>query len=230
VAEQFAFQKRLGQRAAGHFDERAISPAAAAMDRPGNQRFARAALAGDQHRGAGVGHAVDHIEHAPHAGIMADDVLHAEPHVELRFEGLVLLDDLALIQRPLDGKLQFVIQQRLGEQIEGAAADGIDGGFHRAVARDQDHRGLRTLSTAVRQHLEAVVLAQSNVDQGQIVRPFVEGFDRRAVAGGRVELEALLAQPVGHRFENVPIVVNEQNGVSFHRRRGEFAVISTVGT
>ena len=62
------------------------------MDRPGDQRLAGAAFAGDQHRGLGVGHAVDHVEHLEHAVIVADDVLQAEAQVELRLEVLVLFE------------------------------------------------------------------------------------------------------------------------------------------
>ena len=63
VAEQLAFQQRFRQGAAGDFDERLVAAAAAAMDRAGDQRFAGAAFAGDQHGGPGVGDAVDHVEH-----------------------------------------------------------------------------------------------------------------------------------------------------------------------
>ena len=122
VAEQLAFQQRFGQGAAGDFDERLVAPAAAAMDGPGHQRLARAALAGDQHGGPGVGHGVDHVEDLQHAVVVADDVLHAEAEVELGLEGLVLFDHLLLVERPLDGHQQFFVDQRLGEEIEGARA------------------------------------------------------------------------------------------------------------
>ena len=82
----------FGQRAAGHFDKRLVAAAAAAVNGPGDHRFAGAAFAGDQHAGSGIGHAVDHVEHAAHAIIMADDALQAEAHIELRLEILVLFD------------------------------------------------------------------------------------------------------------------------------------------
>ena len=52
--------------------------APAAVDRAGDERLAGAALASDQHRGFGVGDAVDHVEHFEHPMIVADDVVHAE--------------------------------------------------------------------------------------------------------------------------------------------------------
>ena len=140
VAEQFAFQQCFRQRPAGHFDKRLVAPGAVAMNRPGDQRLAGAAFAGDQHGGLGVGHAFDHVEHAPHPVIVADDVLDAEPQIELRLQILVLFQHFALIQRPANGDFQLFVDQRLGEQIERPGPNGLDRGFHRAVAGEQNHR------------------------------------------------------------------------------------------
>ena len=92
--------------------------AAAAVDGPGDERFAGAAFAGDQHRSSGVGDAVDHVEDLEHAMIMADDVLHAEAEIELGLEALVFLDHLALGEGPLNGHFQLLIDERLSEKVE----------------------------------------------------------------------------------------------------------------
>ena len=86
VAEQLAFQQRFGQRPAGHFDEGLVAARAAAVDGPRDHRLARAALAGDQHGGPGVGDAVDDVVDLQHAVVVADDVFHAEAEVELGLE------------------------------------------------------------------------------------------------------------------------------------------------
>ena len=44
-------------------------------------------------------------------------------------------------------------------------------------------------------------------------------LERVGVAGRRVELVALAAQPVGHRFEHVAIVVNQKQAVLRHGGR-----------
>ena len=75
-----------------------------------------------------------------HAVIVADDVFHAEPQIELGLEVLVFFEHFALIQCPLDGHFQFFVDQRLGEEIERAGANRFDRRFDRAVAGDQDHR------------------------------------------------------------------------------------------
>ena len=171
VAEQLAFQQRLGHRPAGDFDERLLAAAAAAMNGPGQQRLARAAFAGDQHGRLRVGDAIDHVEHALHAVIVADDVLQAEPQVELRFELLVLFDHFALRQRPVDRHAQLFVDQRLGEQVERAGPQRFDARFDRRIAGDQDDRRLRIVLAAMRQNLEAVAVGQADVGQHQVERP-----------------------------------------------------------
>ena len=58
--------------------------------------------------------------------------------------------------------------------------------------------------------IEAVAVAQSDVDQHELVRFAVHGRQALGQAGGRVGGVALLAEPVGHRAEHVAIVVDQQ--------------------
>ena len=82
--------------------------------------------------------------------------------------------------------------------------------FDRAVAGDHDDGGGRLLLAAVGQQIEAVVVAQADIDQHQIVGLAVDGGDALGQAGGRIGLVALLAEPVGHRGQHVAIVVHQQ--------------------
>ena len=145
---------------------------ASTVNRPRDHRLAGAAFAGDQHAGAGVGDAIDHFENAAHAIVLADDALQAEADVELRLEILVLFDDAAMIQGPIDRHFQLVVDDRLGDQVEGAGANGLDGGFDGAVAGHQDDGRVRALLAAMGQDVEAVAIAQAQVDQGQVVMSF----------------------------------------------------------
>ncbi len=70
---------------------------------------------------------------------MADDVFHAKTEIELGLEVLVLFEHLLLVQGPFDGHFQLFVDQRLGEKIERAGANGLDGRFDGAVAGHQDH-------------------------------------------------------------------------------------------
>lgn len=217
VAEQFAFEQRFRQRAACDFHEWPVAARAAPVDGAGDQRLARAAFSRNQYGSLRVGDAVDHIEHAAHARIMSDDVLHAEAKVELGLERLVFFENLSLIEGALDGKQQFIIEQRFGEQIEGAAPHRFNRGLYRSIACNQDDGSLRSLAAAMRQNVKAVLFAETDIYQSQIERLLVDGLDCGGDACGRIDLEALLAQPVGHRVEDVAVVVNEQDRGAFHR-------------
>ena len=50
-----------------------------------------------------------------------------------------------VLERPVDGHFKFVVDQRLGQEVEGAGADRFDRRFDGAVARDQDDRQARVI-------------------------------------------------------------------------------------
>ena len=175
VAEQLAFQQRFGQRPAGDFDERLVAAAAAAMDGPGDQRLARAALAGDQHGGLGVGDRVDHVEDPQHAVVVADDVLHAEPQVELGLQRLVFLDHLRWFRARSMASSSSSSISGLVRKSKAPARIASTADLHRAVAGDQDHRRVGTMLAAMGQQVEAVAVAQPDIGQDQIVRLCVDG-------------------------------------------------------
>ena len=209
VPKQLALQQRLRQRPAGHLDKRLVPPGAAAMDRPGDERLAGAALAGNQHGGLGVGHALDHVVDPQHAVVVADDVLQAETHVELGLEVAVLFQDLALVESPLDGQLQLFVDQRLGEEIEGPRADRLDRRLDRPVAGNQDHGRGGMVPAAMGEDVEAVAVAQADVGQDHVVGLAGEGREGFGPAGGGIDLIALLAEPFGHRGQDVPVVIDQ---------------------
>ena len=133
---------------------------------------------------------------------------------------------LALVQGPLDGHLQLFVDQRLGEEIERPLADRLDGRLDGAVAGEHDDRGLRPLLADVGQQVETVVVAQADIDQGQVVGLAIDRGDSFGQAGGRIGLVALLAEPVGHRAQHVAIVVYQQErGLVLHG----FAFVRSVG-
>ena len=56
------------------------------------------------------------------------------------FRVSVFLDDLLLVESPLNGHEQLFVDQRLGQEVEGPEPNGVDGGFHGAIAGDHDDR------------------------------------------------------------------------------------------
>ena len=115
------------------------------MNGPRDQRFAGAAFAGDQHRGLGVGDAVDHVEDLEHAMIVADHVLHAEAQIELGLELLVFFDHLALLRARSDGHSSSSSISGLVRKSN-APANRLDRRLDRAVAGDQDDGRPRLIS------------------------------------------------------------------------------------
>ena len=91
------------------------------------------------------------------------------------------------------------------------------GRFDGAVAGQQDHGRLPgRCCAAMGQHVEAVAVAQADVGQHQVVGLLVHGRDGRGEIVGRIDLESLLPQPFGHRFQDVTIVVDQQQRGAFH--------------
>ncbi len=130
--------------------------------------------------------------------------------VELAFELVVFFDDLPLAEGPLDGHQQFVVDQRLGQVVEGAGAEGFHGGVGVAVAGHQDDLGGRIVAADLLQEVEAVAVLEADIDQHEVVGLLTELEARVGDARGSVDLETLAAEPVGHRLQQASIVVDQQ--------------------
>ena len=120
VAEQFAFEQRFGQRGAVDGHEGTIGAAAAPMDRACHQLFARAAFAGDQHRGIGIGDARQLRVQFPHHGALTQEFTERA----VPFDRFTQSLDLSLQHAVADGSLQRDRQQihldRLRDKVVGS--------------------------------------------------------------------------------------------------------------
>ena len=108
------------------------------MDGSSYERLSGAAFSTDQYGRFGIGHAVDHVEHALHTMIVAHDVFNSEPHIELSLEIAVLFNDFTLRQCAIDGHFQFLIDQRFGQQVKRPGALCLDADLDGAVSGQQD--------------------------------------------------------------------------------------------
>src|SRR5581483_4520345 len=75
VAEQFAFQESQRNRRAVDFDEGLVPPRAEIMERPREELFARAGLAGDKHGRVGGRNGLDLFQGALENAALADDLV-----------------------------------------------------------------------------------------------------------------------------------------------------------
>ena len=138
MSEQFAFQQGIGQGPAGDFDKGLVSAVAHLMDGAGGHCLTGPGFTQDQDCGAGVSDTFDQVKHLEHAVIMPDDVAHAESLAQLSPQLFVFRDDLTLPEGTADRKVQFIINDWLGEVVERSQADRFDGTVDGSEARQQD--------------------------------------------------------------------------------------------
>ena len=144
VAEQFAFQQVLVQRAAVHGDDGLVRTGAQVVDQPGQEFLARAAFALDQHRGAAGGHPACHIDQLLHFPAPVDDPVRGYalfPH--LLTENLVFPDQRAPLGDAVHQEQELVKLYGLRDVIDGAGLHGIHGRFDRPVGGHDHHVDFR---------------------------------------------------------------------------------------
>ncbi|MNG02851.1 hypothetical protein D3C84_858960 [compost metagenome] len=110
------------------------------VDRPGDHFLAGAAFAGQQNGRVAFAHRVDGVQHPPKAWAVADQAVDLPVFVELGAHALVVFEDVAKLQGLVDGDVQLIDVERLGDVVEGAVAHRLHGVFHRAVGGHDDHR------------------------------------------------------------------------------------------
>src|SRR5262249_28813232 len=127
VTEQLRLEQRLGQRGAVDRDERLGGTARALVDRAGEELLARATLALDQHRRRRRRHLLDEHHRATEGRAATDDGALPQQIVEALLQQLVLLDQLAALERLVDELEQLLAPERLGEEVVGAILHCLDG-------------------------------------------------------------------------------------------------------
>ena len=170
VAEQFAFQQSGRQGGAMHCHHRLPGPRTELMNGFGDEFLARAAFAQDQHRGGpGLGHLPHFFQDLLHRGRFADDVLQAEPGLQLHPQGGVFLLQGLAAQRPGDAHLHLLdLQSALGNVVVGPAFHGLHREFFGAVSGHEDaHRGLGQ-GFGPGDQLHAILVGQAEIGQDHV--------------------------------------------------------------
>ena len=150
VAEQFALDEVRVQRRDVDGQERLAAPRAVGVDRAGDEFLAGAALAGDEHARVGRGDQRDPLEDGLHRRAAADDRVRVTASIVLSSARALAPGSPGRVRRPLRGVERLVEVERLGEVVERAALDGLDGGVQVAVRGDDDDRRRRGDLPAVR--------------------------------------------------------------------------------
>src|SRR6185436_17937440 len=142
-----------------------LGPVAVAVDGPGDQLLARPALALDEDGALAHRHAGDRLVDLRHGAGMADQ---HDRRVRVGVRRLpAVAVALELLDGPLEGQLDLVELEGLGDVLERAALHGVHGGVHGAEAGHHDVE--RLLATPVEGLFTAVGL-------GHLVPPLAEDF------------------------------------------------------
>ena len=210
VAEQLGLEQRLGQRRAVDGHERPAPPRRALVDGARHALLARAALALDEHGGRAVGHLVDQRHHPAEGGAGADDRALPEQVVEALLQRLVLLDQVAALQRLVDQLEQLLAAEGLGEEVVGAVLhrlhrflDGAEGGEEDDVDVGRDRLGRA-------QQLEAGEARHLEVGDDEVDAAGLEALERGAAVGGEHDAVALARQRALEALAQPGIVVGDQ--------------------
>jgi hypothetical protein len=132
------------------------------VDRAGQERLARAALAAQQHRGARVGDGLDQRQHAAHALVARLQGSQAVGALERGAQLAVLALEGAVLARAGQVHEQALGRHGPGDVVEGPAAHGLDGVGDRSEPGQQDHRraALELLGQAHQLHPGGVGVGQ----------------------------------------------------------------------
>ncbi len=154
VAEERALHQSLRERGAVELDEGPVAAVALVVDRPREQLLARAALALQQHRGAGGRRHRHRLQDAAQRRALADDLpLVAELH-HLAAQRLVLAAQPHELQRLVHRQPQLLGAHRLGDVVDRPGLDRRHRVLDARVAGEHDQRDVVPLALQQRQELQ----------------------------------------------------------------------------
>jgi hypothetical protein len=141
VAEQFALQQVLVQRATVDRDERPGSVQRTGLvDRPGDLLLARARFAANENRRGRVGDLADQFEHVVHLRAAAEHVLEGVALTQLLAQRGDFILKRAIAERPLDQQAEVLWVGRLGQEVVRPHPHRFDRVLDATVPGGDDHR------------------------------------------------------------------------------------------
>ena len=168
VAKQFALEQRFDNRRAIDGDESALAPRPETMERLGDQLLARAGFSGDQHRSRVRRETPHRIEQLLHARTSTDQAIELELPRDV---GVDAQQRLASLDALADGDQQLAETfeiEGLCDVVECAGLDRLDRRIHARRASHEDDLRLRIGGLDLAQHLQAVDVAEPDVDEGAV--------------------------------------------------------------
>ena len=139
VAEEFAFDKRLGNGGAVDLDERLVGTLAVEENLVGNKLFTRSIFTADHDRGIRPADAVYEIFQAGNGGTASNDLAASDAFT---IEKIRDSDRPLKIGGLLENEVDLRHRKRLRQIIKSPRAHAFDNGFDRAIRRDHHHERL----------------------------------------------------------------------------------------
>ena len=222
VAEQRALGQLARNRRQVDRDERRVGVARFAVDEPGHQLLAGAALAEDQDGGRQLGDLLHQIDDV--AGHLArpDDELALGLFGDLRRQGQHLAVEILALAGVAHQRAQLVVVEILGDVVIGAVLHRLHGGLDVVERRDHDDLDQAVVLLDDAQHFEAADAGQADVEQDEVDVFAVEDGKRRFAAHHPQHAELAL-EDRGQRVPHPLVVVDDQDGLLFlaHGARGK---------
>ncbi len=188
VAEQLAFDQGFGKGGAIQGNEGTVPPGAVVVERLGHQFLAGSAFAGDQHRGAAVGHLFDLSVDLLHRPALSDEVMKGVALGDLGAELFDFAFEFLGVECAVDDDAEFFDVEGFRQVVRRAQLHGIHRGLDGLCTRQHDDRGGILFRPQGLQHRQPVGAGENDVQQHEMGGFFVEQVQPFLRIGGLDDL------------------------------------------
>jgi len=126
------------------------------VNRPRDELLACPGLTEDHHRGIGRGHFAHRLQHIEHAAVRSDDPADVVVLLDLLAQPVHLVGEFPVVERLVDGELELLEIEGLGQVLTRARLHRFDRGGDVAVGREHDDGERGALTPQAPQHLHPV--------------------------------------------------------------------------
>ena len=192
-----------------HCDKLRLRALAQGVQRLGDKLLARAALALDEHRGAGWSDLLNGFVNLLHHRRLPDQALQPVPLLHLLLELDHLRLDLPRAERALQQDFEPVDVDGFGDEIIRAAAHRLDCGVHRAVGRHHHHHRRLGAGEYSVDELHAVLAPKPQIGEHQVDGFPLQNAQRAGDIAGHVNIKGVL-QGGPQAFARMLLIINDQ--------------------
>jgi hypothetical protein len=220
VSEQRALDQLVRDRGEVDRDERRIAPPGLAMEQPGEQLLAGAALPEDEHRRREPRHLLHQIDDVANLLAGADQELSLALLRNLRAQGDHLPVEVLALAGIADERSQLVVVEVLGDVVVGAVLHRLDRGLDLVDRRDHDALDEVVVLLDDAEDVEAADPGQPDVEEDQVDVFVLEQAERGLAARHRDHLVVTL-QDRGDGVAHALIVITDEDRLGWtHREDG----------